>query len=94
LLFNAGSITSFRTRDVDFRFFTLDTGRFSASQRTVETGHERAHAPQRTACLFDHLVREEGPWQLEAECLGGLHIDDEFELGRCLNRKVGCLLAF
>jgi hypothetical protein len=34
-----GSITSFRERDVDFRF-TLDTGRFSASQRTVETGQK------------------------------------------------------
>jgi len=32
-----GSITSFRARDIDFRF-TLNTGRFSASQRTVETG--------------------------------------------------------
>jgi hypothetical protein len=34
-----GSITSFRVGDVDFRF-TLDTGRFSASQRTVETGQK------------------------------------------------------
>jgi hypothetical protein len=33
------SITSFRAGNVDFRF-TLDTGRFSASQRTVETGHK------------------------------------------------------
>jgi hypothetical protein len=40
-----GSITSFRAGDLDFRF-TLDTGRFSASQRTVETGHYRTHAPQ------------------------------------------------
>jgi len=35
-----GSITSFRTRDFDFRF-TLDTGRLWASQRTVETGQEQ-----------------------------------------------------
>jgi hypothetical protein len=40
-----GSITSFRAGAVDFRF-TLDTGRFSASQQTVETGHNRTHAPQ------------------------------------------------
>jgi hypothetical protein len=33
-------ITSFRAGDVDFGF-TLDTGRFSASQRTVETGHKQ-----------------------------------------------------
>jgi hypothetical protein len=32
-----GSITSFRAGDVDFRF-TLDTGRLSALQRTVEEG--------------------------------------------------------
>jgi hypothetical protein len=31
------TITSFRAGDVDFRFI-LDTGRFLASQRTVETG--------------------------------------------------------
>jgi hypothetical protein len=32
-------ITSFHAGDVDFRF-TLDTGRFSASRRTVEKGHK------------------------------------------------------
>jgi hypothetical protein len=36
-----GSFTSFRARDVDFRF-TLNTGHFSASQRTVETGQLRS----------------------------------------------------
>jgi hypothetical protein len=36
----SGSITSFRAGNVDFRF-TLDTGRFSASQRTVETGQQQ-----------------------------------------------------
>ena len=35
------TFTSVRARDVDFRF-TLNTGRFSASQRTVETGQKRS----------------------------------------------------
>jgi hypothetical protein len=30
---------------VDFRF-TFDTGRLSASQRTVETGHQQTKPPQ------------------------------------------------
>ena len=30
---------------------------------------------------------------IEAERLGGLEIDREFVLHRCLHRKVGCLLA-
>jgi len=38
--FRSGSFTSFRAREADFRF-ALDFGRFSASQRTVETGHNR-----------------------------------------------------
>src|SRR5262245_47180367 len=49
---------------------------------------------QQRACLFDHLVGEQGPWHGEAERLGGLHIDDELVFGRCLNWKVGWLLAF
>src|SRR5262249_33030793 len=51
-------------------------------------------SPQ-TACLFDHLVGGggEGPWHVQAKRLGGLHIDDELVLGRCLNWKVAWLLA-
>src|SRR5215475_8185982 len=52
--------------------------------------------PQQTARLFDQLVGggEEGPWHVEAERPGGLHIDDQLVLGRCLNWKVGWVLAF
>src|SRR5689334_9828697 len=59
--------------------------------------HFRTHTPQQTAGLFlDHLVggRQEAPRHIEAERLGGLHIDDELILGRRLNRKVSWLLAF
>ena len=40
---------------------------------------------------FDHLVgrRTERRWHNQAERLGGLEIDDQFDLGRLFDRKVG-----
>src|ERR1700687_5499270 len=45
--------------------------------------------------LFNHLVDngEHAGWNVEAERLGGLEVDDEFELGRLLDRQVGGLFA-
>jgi hypothetical protein len=45
------------------------------------------------ASLFNQLVgkREQLCWNFEAECLRGLHIDQQLELGRRLHRQVGRL---
>src|SRR5262245_3873894 len=44
---------------------------------------------------FDHLVgaRKHGGRHGEAERFGGLEVDDQFVLGRCLHRHVSRLLA-
>src|SRR5258708_16523721 len=41
--------------------------------------------------LFDHLIRpqQERLRNREPECLGGLEVDDEIELGGLLNRETG-----
>src|SRR5262245_29007834 len=45
---------------------------------------------------FDHLVGEQlyRVWHVEAECLGGLQVDDQLELGRLQDRQVGGFYAF
>ena len=59
-------------------------------------GQFRTLAVQRKQrLLFDDLVgaREQHRRKVEAERLGSLEIDDEFELGRLQHRKVGRLVA-
>jgi|SRR5215470_17899617 len=45
--------------------------------------------------LLDHLIgaQQDGCGHVEAERLGGLHVDSQYELCRRLNRKIGRPLA-
>jgi hypothetical protein len=47
------------------------------------------------ATSLDYFVgnREHARWDGEAECLGGLEVDRQLELGRSQDRQVGGLLA-
>ena len=44
---------------------------------------------------FDHFIgsRQQAGGNVNAERSGGLEVDDQFELGRCLYRQVGGLFA-
>src|SRR5262245_1785623 len=56
-------------------------------------GPTATHTQTRGASLIDHLVRPEQKRlrDRQAECLGGLHVDDQLESGWLLDRQVGWL---
>src|SRR6185295_18675954 len=71
----------------------------------VRSASESGHRGRRPACslranrrhrkLFDHLVslREQRRWRLKVERLGGLEVDNQIVLRRCLHREIARLLA-
>jgi hypothetical protein len=57
---------------------------------------KRTNAPQQTASLFDHLVGEQlyRIGQREAERIGGVEVDDQFELGGLHDWQIARLSTF
>jgi len=58
-------------------------------------GATRTNAAPHEHALFDHLVRlqQQCLRDRQAQGLGGLHVDDELELGRSFDRQTGWLGA-
>ena len=56
-------------------------------------GQLRTHAGGKEV-LFDHLVclGQQHRRHIDAECLGSLEIDNQFKLGRLLDRQLGGLV--
>src|SRR5215475_2069347 len=58
-------------------------------------GQKRTHASQQTSILFDHLAGpERQSWRdVQSDDVGGLEVDYQLVLGRCLNRQFARFLA-
>src|ERR1700730_11798209 len=52
---------------------------------------DRTNAVQQKQCLFEHFVGtgEQRGREIEAQCLGGLEVNDQLVFGRLLDGKVG-----
>src|ERR1700686_4538314 len=74
--------------------FSSDSRRSAALRRISGPGQLQTLAVQQTALLFDDLIgaSKKQLWDREAERLGGLEIDDQFEFRGLLEGQIGRLL--
>jgi len=76
---------------VSFRS-TPQTGHPGRRQACQQRAHEETHAPLQTgALLYDFGLSEQCRWNINAERLGGLEVDDHLEGRWLLDRQIGGL---
>ena len=75
--------------------FAHESGRIADIGGCLKCAKTSCEQSQQPAQLFDHLVGagEQYRWNVDAERLGGLQVDDEIELGGPQDRQVGRLSA-
>src|SRR5215831_8274715 len=93
--FDMGGKAAILTRSCPLWVTSGHSRRFGDVRYSLKSGH-RSVGLLEVGCSFNQLVGagEQRWWNCQSERLGGLEVDREVILCRCLHGKIGRLLAF